>query len=61
MSNLNYIMNYLGRFKKKTKFNYLFMEKLTRKQLIELFKLINETTINKRTATVLLMTKKRED
>jgi hypothetical protein len=26
-----------------------------------LFKLINETTINKRTATVLLMTKKRED
>lgn len=28
MSNLNYIMNYLGRFKKKTKFNYLFNGKI---------------------------------
>lgn len=28
MSNLNYIMNYLCRFKKKIKFNYLFNGKI---------------------------------
>ena len=28
MSNLNYIMNYFGRFKKKPKFNYLFNGKI---------------------------------
>lgn len=28
MSNLNYIMDYLGKFKKKTKFNYLFNGKI---------------------------------